>query len=201
MFLLVFAQLIIYFVYGYGLGVIEQMDFVKYKNQIRETVIKLFIFNTIPRYIFYLFIDGNLSIPKPYDFIVNLILYTFVQDVLFWIIHRLIHLEPFYTLIHKQHHSIYETHTYGIFGKYMSSLDFVSFELLNMPLKMIFFDKSIVSMCIIDYIDYVMTISSHSVMFKSDAHHQIHHRYQEYNFGITPFTDTFFKTLYKKIEK
>ena len=123
------------------------------------------------------------------------------QDVIFWIIHKTIHIEPFYTWIHKQHHSTYIIHTHGILGKYMSSMDYIMFELLNMPLKIIFYDKSVVSMCIVDIIDYVMTISAHSKMFDLDGHHKLHHRHQQSNFGITRFSDYIFGSLYKKIEK
>lgn len=201
MFVLVFSQLIIYFVYGFILGLIEKMDFIKYKVQIKETFLKMFIYNVIFRYIFYCSINGNFLIPNIYDFIVNSILYMLTQDIIFWVIHRTIHKEPFYTIIHKQHHSSYVIHMYGLFGKYMSSGDYIMYEFLNMPLKIIFYGESIISMCLFDIIDYVMTISSHSKMFDLDGHHQLHHLHQTHNFGITQFSDYLFNTLYRKIKR
>lgn len=93
---------------------------------------------------------------------------------------------------------MHETKIYGIFGKYMSCTDFVMFELLNMPLKIIFYKKSIVSMYVTDIIDYILTTFSHSKLFDMDAHHKMHHRYQDFNFGITKISDSLFKTLYIK---
>jgi sterol desaturase/sphingolipid hydroxylase (fatty acid hydroxylase superfamily) len=197
MFLLVFGQLIVYFLFGFIFGIIEKMNFSKYVEQLIETFIKIFVCNVIPRYIFYSKIEGNLLIPSVYNFVASLTLYILTQDIIFWIIHKSIHMEPFYTMIHKKHHSSYVTYKYGLFGKYMSIYDFIMFELLNMPLKIIYFNKSILSMCVIDYIDYVLTLSSHSKLFKLNGHHKMHHSHTGYNFGILPISDYIFNTFYK----
>lgn len=200
MFNLVLLQLILYFGYGIIIGIVEKMNFNKYKFQIGETFIKMLILNVIPRYIFYKNINGNLIFPSTYSLVVKTIFYLLTQDIFFWAIHSIIHKEPFYTKIHKQHHSKNVIHQYGIFGKYMSCMDYIMFEMLNMPLKIIFYQKSIISMCLIDSIDYLLTVSSHSKIFNLDKHHKLHHLHQQYNFGITPISDLYFNTLYKKLK-
>lgn len=201
LFFLVFVQLVIYVSFGLLLGLKEKFNLKKNIYMVIETTGKIFFLNTIPRTIIYNWINLNHNLDSFYlfNFLANLVLYTGVQDILFWIIHKILHLEPAYSMIHKQHHSSYKTKTYGIFGKYMSTCDFVIFELLNFPLKILFFCQDIYSMCLVDIIDYVLTICSHSRLFNLNSHHKIHHWNQNYNYGITPLSDQIFHTIkYKK---
>jgi len=198
LFPLVFSQLIIYLVFGIILGSIEKINWKKSFNKIIEIVGKIFFLNVLPRYIFYWGISGHYSPIVISNFISNMILYTFVQDIIFSQIHYIIHIEPFYTLIHLEHHLDYHTYTYGIFGKLMSKWDFIMFELMNFPLKLLFFNYSIKQMWLVDVIDYILTICSHSKLFDLNGHHKIHHYHPEYNFGITPLSDYLFGSLYKK---
>jgi sterol desaturase/sphingolipid hydroxylase (fatty acid hydroxylase superfamily) len=200
-FTLVFVQLLVYLTFGLSLGTKEKFPIKKNKLILLETITKIFLFNVIPRTGFYYWINPNYSfkITSITNFLPNFVLYTALQDILFWIIHKILHIEPLYTLIHKKHHSSYKTKTYGIFGKYMSSMDFIIFELLNCPLKILFFGSDIQSMYQIDIIDYIGTICSHSKLFKLNSHHKIHHYDPNSNFGMTPLSDQIFHTIkYKK---
>lgn len=199
LFLLVLSELIIYALIGSIFGLFEKLNFKRKKDKIFYTLFCIFSYDCIPRYIFYTIIlnEKDLQLPTITYFLINYLQYIILLDLSFWIIHVIIHMEPFYTLIHVKHHSVLETMTFGIFGKYMDLYDFIIFMILTMPLKILFFGNCIISMILVDIIDYIGTIYSHSKLFHKHNHHILHHKYPNNNFGILPISDTLFGTAYK----
>ncbi len=177
-------------------------------NQIINVIIKIlfiditsryFVYQTILKYnnVSYDILNFNFK-----EFLILLTIYTIFQDIIFHIIHVVIHHESLYGLIHEMHHRSELTDCSSILGKYMSVYDFLVFACFTNILKILIFTHNIKYMILIDIIDYLGTLYSHSgIISKSlNYHHYAHHKYLKCNYGMTPLSDWLFGTLKVEIQ-
>ena len=172
-------------------------------KQICDVIFKIIFIGILSRYYIYNWIldqngicFNNLQF-NFLQFILQTILYLILQDIAFHRIHLLIHLQPYYSMIHQMHHYDKITENSAILGKYMTAYDFIIFACFTYILKIIVFRSNVLYMICVDIMDYLGTLYSHSSIVPNvmKDHHYTHHKYVKCNYGMTPLSDWLFGTL------
>lgn len=173
-------------------------------KQIMDVVLKIIFIDLTSRYFVYGKILSYADID--YDnltfdwlnFVMLSIAYTLLQDIAFHYIHVKIHTQPFYSLIHEMHHRSKITGCSSLMGKSMTVLDFVIFASFTNVLKILVFGSNVKYMVAVNVADYLGTLYSHSGIVPNSwkIHHYDHHKHVKCNYGMTPFSDWLFGTLW-----
>ena len=201
MLLVLFLELVLYVCLGLTIMIFETKR--PTRAQIVNVILKIVLVDLTSRYIIYNFVLNYFSVSYAnlnfnfLEFIVLASFYTIFQDISFHTIHKIIHTNKFYAKIHEMHHRNEITSCSAILGKYMTVSDFVIFACFTNILKILCFQSNVKYMIIVDMLDYVGTLYSHSGIVPNNLkyHHYAHHKYIKCNYGMTPLSDWLFDTL------
>ena len=132
---------------------------------------------------------------KTYIFLLKILVYYILYDIIFYSGHILMHHKYLYKIIHKQHHLT--DADIGISGYYMGVIDFFGEFILPFFIPLYIVGNDPLIMVIYGIIGQINGILSHSgynfplMPYTND--HLIHHTEQKYNYGVF-IMDYIFKT-------
>ena len=129
--------------------------------------------------------------------IFDLLMSYILMDFVYYITHRALHLDCFYTRFHKKHHEI--TAPIGLAATYLTVVDFYS-NIFSIYLPPIILSADHTTMTIWVIISTLNTVFiGHSGYSPIASFHDNHHEYFNYNYGVGVFSDNMFNTKYVRL--
>lgn len=130
--------------------------------------------------------------------IFDLFFSTFLTEISFYTIHRILHIPYLYQLIHKKHHQIIAP--IGFSAAYMSIADLYIGNILPISLPMLLINAHPITIKIWIVVTTINTIIfAHSGYEKIAIFHDKHHSLFNKNYGTNLFMDKMFKTHYTQM--
>ena len=122
----------------------------------------------------------------------DLIASYILMDLFYYLTHRLLHTDRFYTKFHKKHHEI--TAPVGLTSTYLTFVDFYS-NVLSIYVPPIILSAHSITMSLWIIISTLNTIFiGHSGFSPIARFHDNHHKYFNCNYGVGIFADRLFGT-------
>mmetsp|Transcript_22699 Transcript_22699/g.28981 ORF Transcript_22699/g.28981 Transcript_22699/m.28981 type:complete len:248 (-) Transcript_22699:50-793(-) len=125
--------------------------------------------------------------------------FVFVEEILFFYLHRMFHTRQFYRRFHSVHHEF--TAPIGISAIYAHPVEHIVVNLFPLLLGPILLRAHVVELWFWLAIATLDTINSHCGYYtpqSNPAFHDFHHESFRYNFGVLGLLDTFHGTLMTK---
>lgn len=171
----------------------KNINLEKYDKAIKPVLLNIFGVS-------YIFFSLSEQIHNPRDFklflsIRDIILSTYIGQLLFYIIHRIFH--KYYAIqhFHRIHHEFKEP--IGIRAAYTHPIDFFFGNMIPIGITPFLLNTDIYTTCFfIVYSVYGTIVIEHSNHDKYNKHHINHHRYFNCNYGAK-WIDNFMGTSYK----
>ena len=127
--------------------------------------------------------------------IIDLVISYVLMDLIYYITHRILHLDCFYTKYHKKHHEI--TAPVGLAATYLTFIDYYS-NVISIYLPPILLSSNHTTWTLWVIISTLNTIFiGHSGYSPIASFHDNHHKYFNCNYGVGVFADKLFGTKHK----
>jgi len=128
-----------------------------------------------------------------YNFLTEMILTYFLADFLFYILHRILHIQSFYKHIHYIHHRV--RNPIGMAALYAHPLEIYMGNIFPLFLPAYLIMTNTFTFCVWMFAIIVETvITSHSSYQNMSEFHDNHHKLYRYNYGLDIFMDRLFGT-------
>ena len=170
----------------------NESKFTEYIVTISKPILPVF---TTTTFIHYYFIEGFDTMKHSFlQTIMNLVVYSFIAELSYYIYHRAIHHKYFYKHIHSKHHE--NVVVYPLDSLYFTSIDIICYiSCLHSPLLFVKMDWFEYFIAVYFYV--TMGFLSHSTLCYD--HHVLHHKLFKCNYCLVfPYFDIAFQTLRTK---
>jgi sterol desaturase/sphingolipid hydroxylase (fatty acid hydroxylase superfamily) len=118
-----------------------------------------------------------------------------ISNIIFYLLHRLLHYNKAYKYIHSIHHEFVEPVAVAAF--YAHPIEHLFANTLSFLIPFIIFGTTYNVMIILIVIGTIQTILAHSTYISKSNDHIIHHKKYKYNFGFSGYIDRIFQTYTK----
>tara|TARA_Y100000389_G_C17378556_1_gene473041 strand:- start:493 stop:1236 length:744 start_codon:yes stop_codon:yes gene_type:complete len=145
------------------------------------------------------------AFPNPFYSIYELIICFIIQDLLYYIYHRLMHTKFLYNLIHKDHH--YYRHPEPFDSLIGHPLEHIMSGIIAITPAFLLKINVFIFMLYMSIIGFIGIIEHCGIEYKfgfySSRDHYFHHLYGRCNYGgtVIPLCDILFKTRQTKMKK
>jgi sterol desaturase/sphingolipid hydroxylase (fatty acid hydroxylase superfamily) len=176
---------------------IQQIEYSKIMNTYKKvlpTVLKNTLIYTLPIIGLFTYYESNyIGEFDIYKSGVHILVCRVLSEILFYVFHRVLHLDIFYRRYHKKHHEI--TAPVGLSAVYMTVVDFYFGNIvpLYLPLIMVGVNPWVIKVWIV-LITLNTVIFAHSGFKFFADNHDYHHKNFNKNFGTDLFMDRLFGT-------
>ncbi|KAA8641622.1 sterol desaturase family protein [Aspergillus tanneri] len=109
-------------------------------------------------------------------------------DIIFYVLHRLMHTRPLYALIHFNHHAFHKPSPFAVV--YAHPLDYFLTQALPVMIVVRTLDAHVLTMVIVGSAGLLAAMYSHSGDLAGIMSHRQHHRQPKENFGALGISDT-----------